>query len=584
MSSLAQKLSAIVGDAFETQGLDRAFGRVTVSDRGDLAQFQCNGAMPASKQAKKNPREVAGVIVEELLKNSLFTKVDIAGPGFINLTVTDEFLAAHLKESAAEKKQGVPDTGHGDTVVLDYGGPNIAKAMHVGHLRAAIIGESVWRIMDFCGYKALGDIHLGDWGTHMGMLIGDYITRKEEYLVTDTNLADDAQVEALINDMAERYPRAATAAKENPELMERAREITVQLQNKEEPYYSIWSKIREVSMRSMEANYKALGVHFDLWKGEADVHDYIAPMVESLQKKGFAVESDGAVVVPVARNDDKKEFPPLILYKRDGAAMYGTTDMATIVERVKLYNPVKIVYVVDQRQGLHFEQVFRAARLGGLVRGDVELTHAGFGTMNGSDGKPFKTRAGGVMRLDDLISMALEKARARMAEAKVGADMPEEEQADIAHKVAIAAIKFADLQNARQADYVFDLDRLTSFEGKTGPYLLYQAVRIKSLLRKAGSEGSLVSLSLQDADRPLALVLTELPDAVDAALRNYAPHHLCDYAFRVAQAFSSFYGNCHILSEEDEAVRSSRLALCALTYRQLELVLNLLGIDIPERM
>ncbi len=584
MSSLAQKLSNIVGDVFESQGLDRALGAVKVADRPDLAQFQCNGAMAAAKAAGKNPREVAGAVVEALQSQPIFSKLDIAGPGFINISVTDEFLSAHLQENAADAKQGVTDAGRCDTVVLDYGGPNIAKAMHVGHLRAAIIGESVWRIMDFCGYKALGDIHLGDWGTHMGMLIGDYIANKEEHLVTDVDLSDDAQVEALINNMADRYPRAATAAKENPDLMERARVITVQLQNKEEPFYSIWSKIRAVSIRSMEANYKALGVHFDLWKGEADVHDYIAPMVDDLRAKGHAIDSDGAVVVPVARNDDKKEVPPLILYKRDGAVMYGTTDMATIVERVKLYNPTKIVYVVDQRQGLHFEQLFRAVRLGGIVRDDVELTHAGFGTMNGSDGKPFKTRAGGVMRLDDLIEMALEKARARMEEANVGADMPAEEQAEIARKVAIAAIKFADLQNARQADYVFDLDRLTSFEGKTGPYLLYQAVRIKSLLKKAGSEGALDALALQDTDRSLALALTGLPDAVEGALNNYAPHHLCDYAFRLAQAFSSFYGNCHILSEEVKAVRESRLALCALTYRQLELVLGLLGIDIPERM
>lgn len=585
MSSLAEKLSGIVGDAFETQGLDRALGRVIVSDRQDLAQFQCNGAMGAAKAAKKNPREVAGAIVAELQKIDIFSKIDIAGPGFINLTVTDPLLSAHLKVNNDDIRQGVADVGCGDTVVLDYGGPNIAKAMHVGHLRAAIIGESVWRIMDYCGYKALGDIHLGDWGTHMGMLIGDYIASKEDHLVSDTDLGNDAQVEALINDMAERYPRAATAAKENPDLMERARVITVQLQNKDEPYYSIWSKIREVSMRSMERNYKALGVHFDLWKGEADVHDYIAPMVEDLQRKNIAVESDGAVVVPVATNDDKKEFPPLILYKRDGAVMYGTTDMATIVERVKLYDPVKIVYVVDQRQSLHFEQLFRAARLGKLVRDDVELTHAGFGTMNGNDGKPFKTRAGGVMRLDDLIGMALEKARVRMDEANVAQDMPEAEKSDVAHKVAIAAIKFADLQNARQADYVFDLDRLTSFEGKTGPYLLYQAVRIKSLLRKAQYEtAAFDALSLHDVDRTLALILTELPDAVEGALKNYAPHYLCDYAFRLAQAFSSFYGNCHILSEEDAVLRSSRLALCALTYRQLELVLNLLGIDIPDRM
>ncbi len=584
MASLAQKLSDIVGSVFEAQGLAHAFGRVTVSDRPDLAQFQCNGAMSAAKAAKKNPREVAGLITAELQKNSIFSKIEIAGPGFINLNVTDEFLNTHLKGVSAEERLGVDDAGHNDTAVLDYGGPNIAKAMHVGHLRAAIIGDSVRRIMKFSGFYTLGDVHLGDWGTHMGMLIDNYLSSGEEGLVLNTDLNNQAQIESLMDDMAERYPRAASAAKEDEALKERAQATTVKLQNKEQPYYGIWEKIREVSVIGMKKNYAALGVEFDLWKGEADVHDYIAPMVKDLQQKGYAVDSEGAVVVPVARNDDKKEFPPLILYKRDGAVMYGTTDMATIVERVKLYNPTKIVYVVDQRQSLHFEQLFRAARLGKLVGDDVELTHAGFGTMNGPDGKPFKTREGGVMRLDDLISMALEKAHVRMGEAHVGDDMNEAEKSDVAHKVAIAAIKFADLQNARQADYVFDLDRLTSFEGKTGPYLLYQAVRIKSLLRKADYKEGSFELSLQDADRPLALMLTELPDAVDAALKNYAPHHLCDYAFRLAQAFSSFYGNCHILSEENAAIRNSRLALCAMTYRQLELVLGLLGINIPERM
>lgn len=584
MTSLAQKLSIIVGDVFEAQGLDRALGRVTVSDRADLAQFQCNGAMGAAKQAKRNPREVAGVIAAELQKNPDFSKVDIAGPGFINLNVTDDFLTAHLKDNAADARLGADNYGQDKTVVLDYGGPNIAKAMHVGHLRAAIIGDSVRRIMGFAGYKTLGDVHMGDWGTHMGMLIGDYLAKGEEIIVMDADLNDEAQIAALMEDMAQRYPRASAAAKENPDLMAAAQAATVKLQNKEEPYYAIWKKIRDVSIKGMEKNYDALGVYFDLWKGEADVHDYIAPMVDELRAKKFAVESEGAVVVPVARDDDKKEMPPLILYKRDGAVMYGTTDMATIVERVKLYNPVKIVYVVDQRQSLHFEQVFRAAKLGQIIDDEVELTHAGFGTMNGPDGKPFKTREGGVMRLDDLIGMGIEKAKARMAEAHVGDDMDVAEKEDVAHKVAIAAIKFADLQNARQADYVFDLDRLTSFEGKTGPYLLYQAVRIKSLLRKAGIENADGALKLQDGDRALALVLTELPDAVEASLKNYAPHHLCDYAFRLAQAFSSFYGNCHILSEEDKSIRQSRLALCAMTYHQLTLVLGLLGIDIPERM
>lgn len=585
MSSLIQKLSAIVGDAFAAQGLDAALGAVKVADRPDLAQFQCNGAMGAAKAAKKNPREVATAVIAEILKNPVFARVEIAGPGFINLSVTDDFLTTHLKETSSDEKCGVPDIGYGADVVLDYGGPNIAKAMHVGHLRSAIIGESVRRTMLFCGYKTLGDIHLGDWGTHMGMLIGDYVESGAAALVEKTDLSDTAQVDALMDDMAERYPRAATAAKEDPALMERARKITVQLQDKVQPYYGLWEKIRKVSVIGMKRNYAALDVHFDLWKGEADVHDYIAPMVDDLRGKGYAVESDGAWVFPVAQNDDKKEFPPLILYKRDGAVMYGTTDLATIVERVKLYDPAKIVYIVDQRQNLHFEQLFRAARRGGIVRDDVELTFAGFGTMNGTDGKPFKTRAGGVMRLDDLIAMAIEKARIRMDEAHVGADMPEEERDDIARKVAIAAIKFADLQNARIADYVFDLDRLTSFEGKTGPYLLYQAVRIKSLLKKAGwEEGTFAPLQLQDVDRPLALILTELPESVDAAMRNYAPHYLCDYVFRLAQAFSSFYGNCHILSEEDAPLRQSRLSLCAQVYKQLTLTLDLLGIAVPARM
>ncbi len=619
MSSLAIKLSGIVGDAFESQGLDRAFGAVKVADRPDLAQFQCNGAMAAAKAAKKNPREVAEAIrnilyalnpsmalpvlanedantidsvlnkgvsfVSHSIDNPIFSRIEIAGPGFINLNVTDEFLCAHLKEMSADKHLGVTDVGAGASVVLDYGGPNIAKAMHVGHLRAAIIGDSVRRIMAFAGYKTLGDLHMGDWGTHMGMLIDDYITKNEQDKVLNTDLASASDIDALMEDMAERYPRAAGAAKENPEIMARAHDATVKLQDKVEPYYSIWQKVREVSVLGMKKNYSALGVHFDLWKGEADVHDYIAPMVDDLRAGGWAVESDGAWVVPVAQNDDKKEFPPLILYKRDGAVMYGTTDMATVVERVKLYNPEKIVYVVDQRQALHFEQLFRAVRKGGIVRDDVELTHAGFGTMNGTDGKPFKTREGGVLRLSDLIAMAEEKAFVRMDEANLAADMEIAEKEDVAHKVAIAAIKFADLQNQRHQDYVFDIDRLTSFEGKTGPYLLYQAVRIKSLLKKAGYDISTISaLHLQDVDRPLALLLTEMPDLVEAALKNYAPHFLCDYAYRLAQSFSSFYGNCHILSEENKALRDSRLSLCAQTYQRLELVLGLLGIEIPARM
>lgn len=588
MTSLAQTLSIIVGDAFAAQGLPAEYGAVKVSDRPDLAQFQCNGAMPAAKKAGKNPREVAQGIIDSLAQNPAFGKLDIAGPGFININITDEFLTGHLAQVAADARHGVPLVVNGEIAMVDYGGANIAKAMHVGHLRAAIIGESVKRVLKYAGYNALGDVHMGDWGTHMGMLIADYIREGKADMVLGTDINDPVAVQNLMDDMAVRYPAAAGAAKADEALMKQAQDTTVKLQNKEAPYFPIWQKIFDVSVAGMKKTYAALDVHFEIWKGEACVHDLIAPMVEDLKKTGFAVESDGAWVFPVARNDDKKEMPPLILYKRDGAVMYGTTDMATLVDRMAVNKPVKVIYVVDQRQALHFEQVFRAAYTGGVVPQAVELTHAGFGTMNGPDGKPFKTREGGVMKLEDLIAMATEKAFVRMAEAHIAEDMSEAERAGVANKVAIAAIKFADLQNQRQADYVFDLDRLTRFEGKTGPYLLYQAVRIKSLLRKAEEQGISIptapSFTLQDVDRPLALLLTELPDAVDGTLRQYAPHFLCDYAYKLAQAFSSFYGNCHIISEENKALRDSRLALCAQTYAQLETVLGLLGISIPDRM
>ncbi|HTK85263.1 MAG TPA: arginine--tRNA ligase [Patescibacteria group bacterium] len=585
MTSLAKKLSSITGAAFAAGGLPPELGRVTVSDRGDLAQFQCNGAMAAAKQAKKNPRAVAEDVVAKLKERPEFVKIDIGGPGFINLNVTDDYLGAHLEEVAADKRLGIVAIPKADTMVLDYGGPNIAKPMHVGHLRAAIIGDSLRRVAHFAGYKTLGDVHMGDWGTHMGMIISEYIKTGRQDFVMQTDLASDAAVAALMDDLSDMYPRVAAACKEDEARKALALEATVKIQNKDPEHYRLWDKIRQVSIVGMRANYAALDVHFDLWKGEADVHDLIAPMVDDLKKKHFAVEDAGALIVPVKKNDDTKEIPPLILYKRDGAVMYGTTDLATIVERLNLYSPTKIVYIVDQRQHLHFEQVFRASRMAGIAKPEVELTHAGFGTMNGTDGKPFKTRAGGVMRLEDLIAMGLEKAQARIAEAELAEGMSDAQKKDIAHKVAIAAIKFADLQNQRQADYVFDLDRLTSFEGKTGPYLLYQAVRIKSLLRKAAEQGLKGGdLSIREADRPLALLLTQLPDAFAATLDHYAPHHLCEYAYRLAQQFSSFYASCHILSESDEALRASRLTLCRLTHDTLETVLSLLGISVPEKM
>ncbi len=585
MSSLTHTLSAITGDAFAACGLPAELGLVRVSDRPDLAQFQCNGAMAASKIAKKNPRLVAEEIVARLKDCPEFARLEIAGPGFININVTDDFLNLFLWETADDPVLRAAHDGHGKTAVLDYGGPNIAKPMHVGHLRASIIGDSVRRIMAFGGYKTLGDVHMGDWGTHMGMIVSEYMDTGEAPRVLQIDLGDDAAVDALMQELSDMYPRVSASCKADEARKARALDATVRIQNKEGDYYALWLVIRDASVRGMRRNFEALNVHFDLWKGEADVHDLIPAMVERLKAGHFAVDDGGAVVVPVKRNDDNKEMPPLILYKRDGAVMYGTTDLATIQERMDLYRPDKIVYIVDQRQHLHFEQVFRAAKLSGIAPESVELTHAGFGTMNGPDGKPFKTRAGGVMKLEDLIQMGIDKARGRLAEAELAQDLSDAEKADVAHKVAIAAIKFADLQNQRHADYVFDLDRLTSFEGKTGPYLLYQAVRIKSLLRKAAAQGFQPgALRIGDGDRPLALLLTEFPDAFAAALHHYAPHHLCDYAFRLAQQFSSFYAACHILSESDEALRASRLALCALTERTLVTGLELLGVGVPRQM
>ena len=598
MTSLAAKLSEIVGDAFEAQDLPRDLGVVRVSDRPDLCQFQCNGAMGAAKLAKKSPRDVAQAIVEYLNRHSealalknldpsmqafqddIFEKIEIAGPGFINLDVTDAYLATHLGDLSGDQDCGLPKIPTSRNVVLDYGGPNIAKPMHVGHLRSSIIGDALRRMLLAAGYNAIGDVHMGDWGTPMGMILSELEIRGHD---------GDVTMEAL----AEIYPKAAADCKADEARMEKARAATKALQDGDETYTKRWRQFIDISIEGMKANFDALGVHFDEWKGEADAHPFIAPMIEDLKAKGIAHEDDGALIIEVSEDDDKKEIPPLILLKRDGAVMYSTTDLGTIIDRVRTHDPEKIIYVVDQRQSLHFEQVFRAARKGGLVEQDKpELTFAGFGTMNGTDGKPFKTRAGGVMKLDELISMAIEKAEARLDDpsspmASTRQGLTEGEQSDIANKVALAAIKFADLQNQRQSDYVFDLDRMTSFEGKTGPYLLYQAVRIQSLLRKAESEDLRISESqiiIEDEMRSLALLLAELPDHFETALEHYTPHVLCDYAYKLAQEFSSFYGRCHILSEEDDALRESRLALCALTQRQLVFVLGLLGIEVPDRM
>lgn len=589
MAPLLSSLSDTVGAVFLGLGLPPELGFVKVSDRPDLAQFQCNGAMAAAKKLGKNPREVAGMIVDALQKNAIFAKVEAVGPGFININLTDAAIADHLGSQRTDKNLGIPQIGAGKNVLLDYGGPNAAKPMHVGHLRPAIIGDTLRRILLATGYGAVGDIHFGDWGLQAGMVISELEIRHPEwpYFVAGATGPFPATCPLSFDDLAEIYPTASANSKADEARMERARLATVELQKRHAGYNALWDQIVAMSKDAMRDNYAALNVHFDLWLGEKDVDHIIPDMVADMRTQGFAIESEGAIVVPVAKNDDKKEIPPVILIKSDGAYLYATTDLATIVDRMEFFpKPDWMIYVVDQRQNLHFEQVFRAARLTKLLPDQVKLDFAGFGTMNGPDGKPFKTRAGGVLNLQDLIQMGIDKALVRMTEAKIANDSAEAEKEETARQVAVAAIRFADLKNPRHVDYVFDLDAMTSFEGKTGPYLLYQTVRIKSVLAKTAAQGLQPSgqFVLSDDDRALGLLLLDFPNAVTMSIDNLSAHTLADYLHRLAQEFSSFYARCHILNEPDATRQGALLTLCVMTHDTLVKGLGLMGITVPERM
>jgi len=586
MSSLSGALTDVVARVFSELGLPAEYGRVTVSNRPDLGQFQCNGALAAAKAAKQNPRAIAEQVLGRLQALPQLRDLSLAGPGFINLSLTDAALAEHANKVADDARLAVVRK-RPETVVLDYGGANIAKPMHVGHLRAAIIGDALRRIFGFVGDHTIGDVHMGDWGLQMGMLISELEIRRPDlpYFNLDFKGPYPNQSPVTVDELGDLYPVASAACKADPARMERARVATAELQQGRPGYRALWQHFFDISVEAMKRDYGALGVHFDLWKGEACVDPLIAPMVEAMKAKDIAEVDQGALIVRVAKPDDKKEIPPLILIKRDGAAMYSTTDLATIVDRVNEQNPDLILYVVDQRQHLHFEQVFRTAIMAG-INGKAKMEHLGFGTMNGPDGKPFKTREGGVMRLQDLIAMMTNAALDRLREQGLATDYDEVERQEIARRVGLAALKFADLSNHPVANYVFDLDRFVRFEGKTGPYLLYAAVRIKSILRKAEAQGDKpgVILPPEPGERDLILALGALPDAIAAAYDERAPNKIADYAYGLAQTFSTYYNAFHILSEQDKALLRSRLALCALTLRALEQSLSLLGIEIPERM
>lgn len=588
MPSYTELLTTRFGAAFAALGLDPEFGLVTASDRPDLGQFQCNGALPAAGRAKQNPRALAQAVVDALDDRADLAEVSLAGPGFINIRLTDEAIARHTQALAADPRLGCAPRARPERVLIDFGGPNVAKPLHVGHLRSGIIGDCLQRLFRFAGDTVESDVHLGDWGLPMGLLIAELALREPGLPYFNAAAAGPfpAQPPVNLDDLEALYPAAAERAKADAAFQEAARQATQELQGGRAGYRALWRHFVDVSVAAMQADYAQLGITFDLWLGESDAADRIPAMVTRLREAEHAHESEGALVLDVSLPGEAKEIPPLLLVKSDGAVLYGTTDLATIEERVSVAAPDLMLYVVDRRQSLHFEQLFRAARSTGIA-GRAALEHVAFGTMNGPDGRPFRTRAGGVMRLGDLLTMVTDAAQRRLDEAEMAADYPSAERTAIARQVGLAALKFADLSNHRLTDYIFDVERFSSFEGRTGPYLLYSAVRAKSIGRRAAEEGIDPGPFLPpsgDTDRALMLLLGQLPDAVWKSYDERAPNHLCEYAFQLATAFNAFYHHHHILREPDLARQGAWLGLALLTAAALERLLELLGMTVPERM
>lgn len=588
VNTLSELITKEMEQAFTAAGYDAKFAKVTVSNRPDLCEYQCNGAMAAAKTYKKAPIMIANDIVANLQDSECFAQVDAVNPGFINLKLKSSFVTAFLNEMAGDDTLGVEKEANPKTILIDYGGPNVAKPLHVGHLRSAIIGESVKRIMRFKGNDVTGDIHLGDWGYQMGLIITELEKRQPDLPYFDESFEGEYPKEApfTIGELEEIYPTASGYAKEHEEYREKALQATYLLQNGHKGYRAIWKHIMNVSVTDLKKNYKNLNVEFDLWKGEADAQKYIPGMVEMLKEKGFAHVDEGALVVDVQEEGDKKEIPPCMILKSDGAALYDTTDLATLVEREELYKPDEVIYVVDKRQELHFVQVFRCAKKCGIVRQETGLKFLGFGTMNGKDGKPFKTREGGVMRLENLIREIDEEMYKKIMDNRT---VEEEEARNTAKTVGLAAIKYGDLSNQASKDYVFDVDRFTSFEGNTGPYILYTIVRIKSILGKYQQDSGIVEdLKLQEAtnesEKALMLEIAKFNEMINNVYAEIAPHKICAYIYDVANAFNKFYHETKILAEEDAQKKAGYIALLKLTKDVLETCIDLLGFEAPERM
>lgn len=595
MKKILDLITDEVTKAFTECGYDAKYAKVTLSNRPDLCEYQCNGAMAAAKEYKKAPFMIADEVVEKLAANPMFAMAESVKPGFLNLKIDEAYLADYVaKMQEDEGRFGCEKTEAPKTIMIDYGGPNVAKPLHVGHLRSAIIGESVKRIGKFMGHNVIGDVHLGDWGLQMGLIITELKLRRPELVYFDDAYTGEYPEEApfTISELEEIYPTASKKSKEDEAYKEAAMQATFELQHGKRGYQALLKHILNVSVTDLKRNYANLNVSFELWKGESDAQPYIPDMVQKMKDDGFAYISDGALVVDVKEETDTKEIPPCMILKSDGASLYNTTDLATMVWRMKDYNPDELIYVVDKRQELYFTQVFRCARKTGIVKPETELKFLGFGTMNGKDGRPFKTRDGGVMRLEHLISGINEEMLAKIQEnqkTKENLGISTEEAENTAKMVALAAIKYGDLSNQASKDYIFDIDRFTSFEGNTGPYILYTIVRIKSILNKyhglgKDESGAVIEAAHSKSEKDLMLELSKFNAVMESAFEETAPHKICSYIYDLANAFNSFYHGTKIMSEENEAVQKSYIRLLELTKSVLETCIDVLGFSAPERM
>ncbi|MFI3173110.1 MAG: arginine--tRNA ligase [Eubacteriales bacterium] len=588
MRKLLETITVVMEEAFEKAGYDKSFAKVTLSNRPDLCEYQCNGAMAAVKAYKKAPIMIANDVVLQLQDNVYMSEVIAVNPGFINIKLAESFVATYINEMRVSENLGVEMPEHPETIMLDYGGANVAKPLHVGHLRTAIIGESLKRIAKFMGHNVISDVHLGDWGLQMGLIIVELQERKPELVYFDDAFEGEYPEEApfTISELEEIYPTASGKSKNDVEFKEKAMAATFALQNGHRGFTAIWNHIIKVSVTDLKKNYGTLDVDFDLWKGESDAQPYIDGLVSLLKETGLARMDQGALVVDVQEETDTKEIPPCMILKSDGASLYGTTDLATLIERQQDYQPNKVVYIVDKRQELHFLQVFRVAKKAEIVPKETGLTFLGFGTMNGKDGKPFKTRDGGVMRLEHFIGDICQGMYDKIQENRT---MDEEESRKIAQIVGLAAIKYGDLSNQAVKDYVFDVERFTSFEGNTGPYILYSIVRIKSILNKYIESGDTVDLGVvlpakTESEKSLMLEIAKFNQVMETALAELAPHKICAYIYDLSNAFNHFYHETKILSEEDEARKASYISLLETTKVVLEQSIELLGFEAPERM